>query len=188
MLPLQIAAYVELGICWIVWSLAFVKPQRSAAGHKKAVRDPSSRRGILLVGCAFACEWAFIRPPGFHKPAWMLIASMLIGPPCVVLVWMAARRLDKHWRYEAALSEDHELVKSGAYRWLRHPIYASMLGMLLQTGLVNAWWPMLLAGLAFYVIGTEIRVRAEDGLLAARFGDEFTAYRRTARAYIPFIR
>ncbi len=185
---LQIAAYIVLSVCWIAWSLAFVKPRRHAAGQKKAVRDPSSRRGILLVMIAFACEGAFIRPPGFHKPAWMLIASMVIGPPCVVLVWMAARHLDKHWRYEAALSEDHELVKTGPYRWLRHPIYASMFGMLLQTGLVHAWWPLLIAGLVFYVTGTEIRVRAEDGLLAARFGEEFARYKRSAHAYVPFIR
>ena len=185
---LQTAAYVVLGVSWIAWSLAFVKPQRNAAGKEKAVRDRSSRRGILLVMLAFACEGAFIRPPGFHKPAWMLAASMFFGPPSVVLVWMAARQLDKHWRFEAALSDDHELVKTGPYRWLRHPIYASMFGMLLQTGLVNAWWPLLLAGLAFYVIGTEIRVRAEDGLLAARFGEEFDRYKRTAHAYVPFLR
>lgn len=185
---LQVAAYVELSVCWIAWYLAFVKPTRHSAGQKKAVRAPSSRWGIFLVACAFACEFAFIRTPGFHKPALTLIASMVIGPPSVVLAWMATRQLDKHWRFEAALSEDHELIKTGPYRWLRHPIYASMLGMLLETGLVNAWWPLLIAGLVLYVIGTEIRVRAEDGLLAARFGEEFTQYKRTAHAYLPFIR
>jgi protein-S-isoprenylcysteine O-methyltransferase Ste14 len=60
--------------------------------------------------------------------------------------------------------------------------------MLIQTGLVKAWWPMFLAGVIFYLIGTEIRVRAEDGLLAARFGTEFERYKRATRAYIPFIR
>ena len=185
---LWIAAYIVLGVCWIAWSLAFVKPQRNAAGHKKAVRARSSRKGIFLVMLAFACEWTFVRPLGFHKPAAELIASMIIGPPSVLLAWMATRHLDKHWRFEAALSEDHELIKTGPYRRLRHPIYASMLGMLLQTGLVHAWWPLLVAGLVFFVIGTEIRVRAEDGLLAARFGEEFARYKQSARAYFPFIR
>ena len=185
---LQIAAYVVLGVCWIAWSLAFVKPHRHAAGQKKAVRAPSSRWGIFLVMLAFACEWAFIQPVGFHKSVASLIASIVVGPPSVVLAWLAARQLDKQWRFEAALSEDHELIKTGPYRWLRHPIYASMLGMLLQTGLTKAWWPLLLAGLVFYVIGTEVRVRAEDRLLASRFGAEFTDYQRTARAYLPFIR
>jgi len=185
---LPIAAYVVLGVCWITWSLAFVKPQRVAAGQKKVVRARSSRWGIFLVMLAFACEWAFIQPRGFQKSELSLIASMIVGPPSVVLAWMATRHLSKQWRFEAALSEDHELIKTGPYRQLRHPIYASMLGMLLATGLVKAWWPLLVAGLVFFLIGTEIRVRAEEKLLASRFGAEFMAYRRSARAYVPFIR
>ena len=185
---LRIAAYVVLGICWITWSLAFIRPQKRAAGQKKTIRAPASRWGILLVLLAYACEWAFIQPVGFEKSAASLIASMVVGPPAVALAWMATRHLDKQWRFEAALSEDHELIRTGPYRWLRHPIYASMLGMLLATGLAKAWWPMLIAGLIFYLVGTEIRVHAEDGLLALRFGEEFNQYKQTTPAYLPFIR
>ena len=185
---LRIAAYVVLGICWITWALAFVRPQKRAAGKKKAVRAPASRWGILLVMLAYACEWAFIQPVGFHKSAWSLIASMVVAPPAVALAWMATRHLDKQWRFEAALSEDHELIRTGPYRWLRHPIYASMFGMLLATGLAKAWWPLLIAGVIFYLAGTEIRVRAEEGLLASHFGEEFNQYKRTTRAYLPFLR
>jgi protein-S-isoprenylcysteine O-methyltransferase Ste14 len=185
---LAIAAYVELGLCWILWSLAFVRPQKRASGQKKAVRAPSSRWGILLVMLSFACIWAFVRPVGFEKSPASLIASMILGPPSVALVWMAARHLDKQWRFEAALSEDHDLIKTGPYRWLRHPIYASMLGMLLATGFAKTWWPLLVAGVIFFLIGTEIRVRAEEGLLAARFGEEYARYKAETVAYIPFIR
>lgn len=185
---LLIAAYIVLGVCWVAWLLAFVKPGKSAAGHKKAVRAPSSRWGILLVMMGFACIWAFVQPEGFRKSAPSLIASMILGPLAVVLAWMATRHLDKHWRFEAALSEDHELVRTGPYRWLRHPIYASLLGMLLATGLAKTWWPLLVAGVVFYMAGTEIRVHAEDGLLASRFGDEFARYKQKTRAYLPFIR
>jgi protein-S-isoprenylcysteine O-methyltransferase Ste14 len=185
---LQIAAWVELTVCWIVWSLAFVKPQKRAAGKRKVVRAPASRAGIFLVMLGFACEWAFVRPAGFEKSTASFIASMIVGPPSVVLAWMATRHLDKQWRFEAALSDDHELITTGPYRWLRHPIYASMLGMLLQVGLVKAWWPLLIAGLVFYVIGTEIRVRAEEGLLAERFGDDFARFKSSTKAYIPFVR
>jgi len=185
---LQITAYVVLGLCWIAWSLAFVKPRRSAAGQKKAVRAPASRWGILLAMLGFACEGAFVQPAGFEKSAASLIASMILGPPSVILAWMATRHLGKQWRFEAALSEDHELIKTGPYRWLRHPIYASLLGMLLETGLARAWWPLLIAGVVFYLIGTEIRVRAEDGLLASRFGEEFAHYKQTTQAYLPFLR
>ena len=134
----------------------------------------------------YACIWAFVRPVGFEKSAASLIASMMLGPPSVVLVWMAARHLDKQWRFEAALSEDHKLITTGPYRWLRNPIYASMLGMLLATGFAKTWWPLLIAGVIFFVIGTEIRVRAEERLLAARFGEEFARYKATTPAYFPF--
>jgi protein-S-isoprenylcysteine O-methyltransferase Ste14 len=46
---------------------------------------------------------------------------------------------------------------------------------------------MVIAALLFFIVGTEIRVRAEDRLLASHFGEEFTAYRSRVRAYIPFI-
>lgn len=185
---LQIVAWVELGICWIAWSLAFVRPRQRAAGQKKAVRAKSSRVGIVFVGLGYACVWAFAVPHGFQKSAVSLIASMIIGPPSVALVWMAARHLDKQWRFEAALSEDHELITTGPYGWIRNPIYTSMLGMLLATGLAKSWWPLIVAGVVFYAIGTEIRVKAEEGLLAARFGDEYARYKARTKAYIPFVR
>ena len=186
--PLEITAWIVLGLCWIGWVLAFVRPRRRAAGQKKVVRAASSRVGIGLVMLGYACEWTFVFPKGFHKSTASLIASMIVGSVAVLLAWAATRHLDKQWRFEAALSENHELITTGPYRWVRNPIYTSMFGMLLQTGLVKAWWPLLIAGVVFYIIGTEIRVRAEERLLAARFGDKYTQYRASTSAYFPFVR
>ncbi len=113
---------------------------------------------------------------------------MILGPLSVALAWSAVRHLGKQWRIQAGLSADHELVRTGPYGYVRHPVYASILGMLLATGFVWAWWPMLVLALIFYFAGTEIRVRAEDRLLAGRFQDSFTVYRSRVPAYIPFLR
>jgi len=59
---------------------------------------------------------------------------------------------------------------------------------LLTTGAAWTWWPMFVAAVIVFILGTEIRVRAEDGLLAERFRESFTAYRSRVPAYIPFIR
>jgi protein-S-isoprenylcysteine O-methyltransferase Ste14 len=185
---LQIAAYVVLLVCWVAWSLAFVKPKRQAADQKKVVRDPGSRWGILLVMLSFALMGAYVRPVGFGKSTWSLVASMILGPLAVALAWAATRQLGKQWRYEAALSENHELITKGPYRWVRHPIYVSLLAMLLAVGTAWTWWPMFIASVVFYLLGTEVRVRAEDGLLAARFGEEFEQYKRATPAYLPFLR
>jgi protein-S-isoprenylcysteine O-methyltransferase Ste14 len=185
---LQIIALAELLLCYVLWSLAFVEARKKAAGQKKAVRARASRWGIILVGVGFALVWSYVRPVGFEKSAAALIASMILGPPSVALTWAATRHLGKQWRYEAALSEDHELIQTGPYRWIRHPIYASMLGIFLATGLAWTWWPMFILALIAFLAGTEIRVRAEDRLLAERFQEVFTAYRSRVPAYLPFVR
>jgi len=86
------------------------------------------------------------------------------------------------------LNPDHELVTSGPYRLVRHPIYTSMLFLLVGTGFMVTPLPMLLLSAAVFMFGTEIRVRIEDRLLASRFGDRFHGYRRRVPAYIPFAK
>ncbi len=184
---LEHIAWGELFLCWIVWPLAFIQPSRQAAGQKETVRAPASRWGIGLVFVAFALVWIRVTPVGYHQPAAESIPSMILAPLSVVLVWAAAHRLGRQWRYQAALRENHELIQSGVYRRLRHPIYASMLGMLLATGLAWSWWPMFLGGLALFIAGTEIRIAAEERLLTQNF-PTYAEYRARTRGYIPFIR
>jgi protein-S-isoprenylcysteine O-methyltransferase Ste14 len=86
------------------------------------------------------------------------------------------------------LNPDHELVTSGPYKLVRHPIYTSMLFLLAGTGFMITPLPMLLLSTAVFMFGTEIRVRIEDRLLASRFGDRFQEYQHRVPAYIPFVK
>ncbi|HUB18473.1 MAG TPA: isoprenylcysteine carboxylmethyltransferase family protein [Acidobacteriaceae bacterium] len=185
---LQWIAFAVIILCWVLWSLAFVRPSRQAADRKEVAQSSSSRWGIVLVMISFALLFTYVRPNGFHKSAPEFIAGILLAPPSVALAWAATRRLGKQWRYAAALREDHELITTGPYRRIRHPIYASMFGMLLATGLCWTWWPQFLASIVFFIAGTEVRIRAEDRLLESHFQDVFRAYRARTPAWIPFLR
>jgi len=185
---LQTVAFIEVVVCWVVWVFAFRKPSGEAQGQKKIARAPASRWGIGLVFVSFAFVWTYVRPAGFQKSIASLVASMMLAPLATLLAWSAAHELGKQWRYEAALTEGHELIQSGTYGLVRHPIYLSMFLMLTATGAAYTWWPMWIAGTVFFVIGTEIRVHAEERLLAEHFGGSFEQYRSRVRAYIPFVR
>jgi protein-S-isoprenylcysteine O-methyltransferase Ste14 len=197
---LQVVTIIELILCWIAWSMAFAAARQRHDRQKMAVRAPISWLGIMLQMFGFAINWAFLRPEQFlqaanggKSPISFIAAiscavSMILGPVSVAIAWAATRRLGKFWRFEAALNDDHELVQTGPYRRLRHPIYASMLGMFLATGTAGTWWPMFAVALVIFLIGTEIRVRAEDNLLAERYQETFVEYRSRVRGYIPFIR
>ncbi len=179
---------IELVVCWIAWILGFVDARKRAAGQVKALRAPGSAWGIILQGIGFGFESVQVHPVGFEKSTTSLIASMILAPLAVLLGRAGAWHLGKQWRFEAAISEDHELIQTGPYRLVRHPIYASMLLLFLAAGTALTWWPLFLAGLIVFLIGTEIRVRMEDRLLADRFGDQFFAYRGKVCAYIPPVR
>jgi protein-S-isoprenylcysteine O-methyltransferase Ste14 len=113
---------------------------------------------------------------------------MAIAPVAAVFGWLAVRHLGKQLRILAGLYADHELIRTGPYAIVRHPVYASLFLMMLATGLLFARWPMLVLGMVLYIAGTEIRIHAEEGLLRARFGEEFEQYRRRVPAYLPFLR
>jgi protein-S-isoprenylcysteine O-methyltransferase Ste14 len=98
------------------------------------------------------------------------------------------QHLGKQFRVNAGLYDDHELVRTGAYSVVRHPIYAGLFGMLLATIAISTPPIWAAVSVVLFVIGTEIRVRTEDGLLRGRFGAAFEEYRRSVKAYIPYVR
>lgn len=119
---------------------------------------------------------------------WRLLAGIAFG---LAGIWMASagiRHLGKQWRVSAALSEDHELITSGPYRIVRHPIYASMFAMNIMSALLLGrlpWWPI---AIALFVAGIEVRVRVEDELLRGRFGVRFDEWKKQIPAYLPLVR
>src|SRR5215469_3217755 len=126
---LLMVALVELVLCWLAWLLVFIVRHRRPSAGEPVVTAPEAKRGMLLQGVAFLLVWIYVRPALFEKSPVSLVLSMIIAPVSVVLGWLAVRHLGRQWRFQAGLNADHELVQAGPYRFLRHPIYASMLGM-----------------------------------------------------------
>jgi protein-S-isoprenylcysteine O-methyltransferase Ste14 len=180
-------AVIALMAIWVGWLLAFFFAKRT--GEKAVITAPVARWGIGLQGLAYALAWIIV--PGYWiqpRPTWILMLGLLFAIAGVACAWLSVRHLGKQWRVQAGLNADHELIRSGPYRVIRHPIYASMLAMLLAAGLIVAWPPFFLAAFVIFILGTEIRVRAEDRLLQSRFRDQFAVYRASVPAYIPFVR
>lgn len=177
--------YAILAAGWLLWLTPFLLVKRASGPPK--VLDRQARWGILLVVVGYTALWQgkfWIRP----LPAWRLAISVGFLMLASLFSWAGTRELGRHLRFDAGLSSDHQLVTSGPYRVVRHPLYTSMLCLMLGTGSIISP-PLLFAlGVVFFLVGTEIRVRAEERLLASRFGDTFADYRRRVPAYIPFWR
>lgn len=181
-------AYAVLAAGWFAWATRFLFLAFTRKTARPAKLDRRARWGIPFITVSYAVVWQgsfWTRSPGL----WRMVASLLLFAIAGGLAWSSTRALGRHWRLDAGLDTDHELVRSGPYRVVRHPIYTSMFCMLLGTGLALATpLKLFLPSVLLLVIGTEIRVRVEDRLLAAQFGDEFRDYQRRVPPYIPFIK
>jgi protein-S-isoprenylcysteine O-methyltransferase Ste14 len=175
-------------VAWLAWILALSELRKSR--REKAVKiDPKARWGLVLESFGY-----FIAST--HGPQvwssdlalWRAIAGSLTAVAAIALFWSAVANLGSQWRFDAGLNEDHELVQTGAYRIVRHPIYASMFGMLMVAVFLVGTLPGWPIAIVLFIAGTEIRVRVEDGLLLERFGARFTEWQKTRPAYLPFVR
>ena len=176
-------AYVIVFVAWLAWISAFVFRKRAKVARRI---NRQARWGIFLQGIGFVLIWQgrfWARDPG-----WKLLPALILLACAVLLSWTGVAALGRHWRIDAGLNPDHQLVRSGPYRFVRHPIYASMLCLFLGTGLIVTPWYVLVPAIAIFLVGIEIRVRIEDALLASQFGDDFSAYKRNVPAYVPWLR
>jgi protein-S-isoprenylcysteine O-methyltransferase Ste14 len=169
----------------VAWMAPFLRLKRNR--DRPARVDRRARWGIGLQSAAYCICW--VSPFWLHPPElWRMAVALPAFAAGVWLSWTAVPALGSQWRIDAGLNADHELVRIGPYRFIRHPIYASMLCMLLGTGIAVSPLYLLGIALALFIAGTEIRVRVEDSLLESRFADRFREYRAQVAAYVPFVR
>lgn len=173
-------------VLWVLWLLPFTV-RRRGGGQKPVVTARNARWGMVIQGLAFAVAW-FHTPSQPPAAAVLIAIAAILGVLAIIIAVSATSVLGKQWRFDAALNPDHNLVQSGPYAIMRHPIYASMLLMLIATALIVSNWMALCVALVIYFVGTEIRVRIEEKLLVAHFGIQYEDYRRRVSAYLPGLR
>jgi protein-S-isoprenylcysteine O-methyltransferase Ste14 len=177
-------AYIVIVVGLVVWFYPFVKAHNRTA--PASVVDRRSRWGILLQFLAFTLLWQG-RFWDRRLPAWHLAVSVACFLLAAILSWSSSRALTGQLRIDAALGAEHKLIQSGPYALVRNPIYTSMLLVLCAMGIIVSGWKLFVPALVLFVVGTEIRVRTEERLLSAHFGEEFQNYKRRVPAYLPFL-
>jgi protein-S-isoprenylcysteine O-methyltransferase Ste14 len=99
-------------------------------------------------------------------------------------IW-ARTILGRNWSGRPAVKEGHELITSGPYHVVRHPIYSGMLTAMLGTFFI-AGIPGLLVLIAFSAI-VIYRIGIEERLMVQLFAEKYLEYKKRTKALIPFI-
>jgi protein-S-isoprenylcysteine O-methyltransferase Ste14 len=193
--PLALVTLLGVILCWIFFVGVFLL-RKSPPKEVEAKRDRRALVGIVLQMCGYFLVW--FRPPRaqFLPPvAWLsgvlgiafAVFTIFLAAASVWLMKSAVRTLGKQWAVAARLVEGHKLITDGPYAYVRNPIYTGMFGMLIATGLAMEHWIATIVAVIIFAAGLVIRVRTEEKLLRAAFGQEFEDYARRVPAIIPGI-
>ena len=175
--------------CWLtflVYWLISAFRVKATAEHQSEVSAAAHRIPVGLGWFLLAFQGL---PPPMNlvlvpRTDWALAIGVVI---CVlglfVTIW-ARWTLAGNWSSDVTFKHEHELVKSGPYRFVRHPIYTGLLlmclGSAIEIGRLRCGLSLVLVGLGFW-----IKLKQEEKLLLRHFPDTYPAYRKQVSALVP---
>lgn len=149
------------GLASALFGLAILPGIYVATGIPETANYPTSAWAIALGAIAFSCAlWVFRRS---HK------------------------ELGRNWSITLEIREKHQLISSGPYALIRHPMYTSFLLIALGQALLLSNWVVGLAGLIGFAILFFLRVNKEERMMLENFGPQYRTYMERTKRIIPYL-
>ena len=177
--------------CWLVFLFYWLV----SAFKTKAVAERQSVWSGLAHRIPLGCSYLLLADVHLQPPMDLSVtpqanwAHALGASVCVlglfVTLW-ARRTLSGNWSSDVTFKQGHELIRTGPYQFVRHPIYTGILAMAFGTALncgqLRCWLALPLMTTALW-----IKINQEERLLLRHFSDEYRAYQKQVKALVPFI-
>jgi protein-S-isoprenylcysteine O-methyltransferase Ste14 len=179
MSALKIFIPVAWVIFWIYWLI-------SAAGAKEGPRTRRTRPpGLLIVALALVLLRIFRAGSlAVQSPILQAVGVILFVSGLGLAVW-ARIYLGRNWGMPMTQKDEPELVTSGPYHLVRHPIYSGILLAVLGTSLATEiYWLIALGVMGTYFIYS---AKVEEKIMTASFPDTYPSYRARTKMLIPFL-
>lgn len=163
---------------------------RTTRGTDNSVDRGTIRLVWILVACCFVIAWLPVILD-FGRLlvlgdwlTWVGVAIMISG---IVFRRYAISVLGKFFTAKVQIQKDHELIKAGPYRYIRHPSYLGIAIIALGLGIALANWISLLLCIVLPGIGIMQRIKVEEKELELHFGEQYRDYRKSTWRLIPYI-
>ncbi len=174
--------YILITVLWVAFWVYWLV---SAASAKASTRTRRTRPpGLLAVAVLVVLRVLHVRGLTVHSPVLEAIGLALLVAGLGLAVW-ARVHLGRNWGMPMTERTEPELVTSGPYRFVRHPIYSGILLATIGTALaVTLYWLIVFLVLATYFIYS---ARVEERLMGASFPGAYAGYREKTKMLVPFL-
>ncbi len=178
---------------WLAWLIYWVI---SAANTKSTERRESGVSRFGYVAALLLGAWLIFAPRlpwgALSQPLWLpspwrsQLAVILVGLGFAGAVW-ARVHLGRNWSGTVTVKQGHELIRTGPYAYVRHPIYTGLLAAFLGSAL-ECNEPRALLGFALILGSFLYKLRIEERFMNAQFPDEYARYCAQTPALVPFTK
>jgi len=172
---------VGWAVFWVYWLAAAFSTKRGRVPWSRELRI----RVVLVVAVIALVRTGVFRSHGVHTdPLRAGVGLVLFGLGLGFAVW-ARVHIGSNWGTPMTQKDEPELVTSGPYRLVRHPIYSGILvaGVGTATALSWAWLTAVLLAGAYFVYSATV----EERYLTERFPDDYPLYKRSTKMLVPFV-
>jgi protein-S-isoprenylcysteine O-methyltransferase Ste14 len=167
---------------WLLWSIWIKKAERRENVATHLAHGVLAAAGFFLMFVDVRVGWLHARV--LPSASWLQALGIAITLAGFGFAIWARIHLGRNWSSAVTSKIEHELIRSGPYRWVRHPIYSGLLFALFGTALVRDELSGFLA-LALVYTAWKIKSRLEERMMISTFGSEYTAYARVTGAMFP---
>ena len=139
---------------------------------------------VLFSTTRIPLRWLYLQlwPAGLW-PFWLGAAVMVAG--LLFAVW-AREHLGRNWSQAVTIKQGHELITTGPYAVVRHPIYTGMLAGLLGTAIALSQVRGFMAFVIFFVMFW-LKLRKEEQWMRSQFGETYATYAHQTAALVPYV-
>lgn len=114
-----------------------------------------------------------------------LVLVLMLG--AIALFHAASSTMGKNWSLVARTRQDHELVQTGPFAFVRHPIYVALFLFMCAMAIAYGHAANLIVSTPVYLLGTWMRIRHEERLLRDMFGSAYDAYAARVKRFVPGV-
>jgi protein-S-isoprenylcysteine O-methyltransferase Ste14 len=176
-----------IGICWLVFfAVWFVAALFGRATMRSFSPGARALRLLIIVAILVAMFYGDrIQVPELASVGTALAdaGDALCIAGVAFAIW-ARVALGRNWGMPMTLHDNPELVTSGPYRFVRHPIYTGLAAMFIGTALV---YPLVAFGGIAMIAYMVFSARREERDMEARFPDAYPAYKQRSKMLVPFL-
>jgi protein-S-isoprenylcysteine O-methyltransferase len=181
--------FLILSVVWVVSEVILIVLSRAKMNSQDYDKGSLKWLNIVIYTCiAIAVSFGFLGIGRIHTLIFIIprvgICVIVVG---LIMRWTFILSLRKYFTVNVVIQSDHRIIKTGKYRFVRHPSYSGAIISFFGLGLAFYNWITIIVLIVPVTIAFLKRIQLEEQALLSAFGEEYANYCTVSWVLFPWI-